>query len=37
MAYKENYPSKLLEEAVDAISTLPGVDAAVRFVWRFTY
>ena len=25
MAYKENYPSKLLEEAVDAISTLPGV------------
>ena len=25
MAYKENYPSKLLEGAVDAISTLPGV------------
>ena len=25
MAYKESYPSKLLEEAVDAISTLPGV------------
>lgn len=25
MAFKENYPSKLLEEAVDAISTLPGV------------
>ena len=25
MAYKENYPSKLLEEAVDAISALPGV------------
>ena len=25
MAYKENYPSKLLEEAVDAISPLPGV------------
>ena len=25
MAYKETYPSKLLEEAVDAISTLPGV------------
>ena len=25
MAYKENYPSKLLETAVDAISTLPGV------------
>lgn len=25
MAYKENYPSKLLEEAVEAISTLPGV------------
>jgi recombination protein RecR len=25
MAYKENYPSKLLEEAVDAIGTLPGV------------
>lgn len=25
MSYKENYPSKLLEEAVDAISTLPGV------------
>lgn len=25
MAYKENYPSKLLEDAVDAISTLPGV------------
>ena len=25
MAYKENYPSKLLEEAVDAITTLPGV------------
>ena len=25
MAYKENYPSKLLEEAVDAISSLPGV------------
>ena len=23
--YKENYPSKLLEEAVDAISSLPGV------------
>ena len=25
MAYNENYPSKLLEEAVDAISSLPGV------------
>lgn len=25
MAYKENYPSKLLEDAVDAIGTLPGV------------
>ena len=25
MAFKENYPSKLLEEAVDAISSLPGV------------
>lgn len=25
MAYKEHYPSKLLEEAVDAISSLPGV------------
>lgn len=25
MAYKENYPSRLLEEAVDAISTLPGI------------
>ena len=25
MAYKEKYPSKLLEEAVDAISSLPGV------------
>jgi len=25
MAYKENYPSKLLEEAVDAIGSLPGV------------
>ena len=25
MAFKEQYPSKLLEEAVDAISTLPGV------------
>lgn len=25
MAYKENYPSKLLEEAVDSISTLPGI------------
>ena len=25
MSYKENYPSKLLEEAVDAISSLPGV------------
>ncbi len=25
MAYKENYPSRLLEEAVDAISSLPGV------------
>lgn len=25
MSYKEVYPSKLLEEAVDAISTLPGV------------
>ena len=25
MAYKENYPSKLLEEAVDAISSLPRV------------
>ena len=25
MAYKENYRSKLLEEAVDAISSLPGV------------
>lgn len=25
MAYKEQYPSRLLEDAVDAISTLPGV------------
>ena len=25
MSYKENYPSKLLEHAVDAISSLPGV------------
>jgi recombination protein RecR len=25
MAYKENYPSKLLEDAVDAISSLPAV------------
>lgn len=25
MAYKENYPSKLLEDAVDAISSLPGI------------
>lgn len=25
MAYKENYPSKLLSDAVDAISSLPGV------------
>lgn len=25
MAYKENYPSKLLEDAVDAIGSLPGV------------
>ena len=25
MSYKENYPSKLLEQAVDAISSLPGV------------
>lgn len=25
MAFKENYPSKLLEEAVDAISILPGI------------
>ncbi len=25
MAYKENYPSTLLEDAVDAISSLPGV------------
>ena len=25
MAYKETYPSKLLEDAVDAISALPGV------------
>ena len=25
MAFKENYPSKLLEEAVDAIRSLPGV------------
>ena len=25
MAYKEKYPSVLLEEAVDAISSLPGV------------
>ena len=25
MAYKENIPSKLLEDAVDAISSLPGV------------
>lgn len=25
MSYKENYPSRLLEEAVDAISSLPGV------------
>lgn len=25
MSYKENYPSKLLEEAVEAISSLPGV------------
>lgn len=25
MAYKENYPSRLLEDAVDAISSLPGI------------
>lgn len=25
MSYKDNYPSKLLEDAVDAISSLPGV------------
>lgn len=25
MSYKENYPSKLLEDAVEAISSLPGV------------
>ena len=25
MSYKENYPSKLLEDAVDALSSLPGV------------
>ena len=25
MAYKENYPSRLLEEAVEAIGTLPGI------------
>ena len=25
MAFKENYPSRLLEEAVDAITSLPGV------------
>lgn len=25
MAYKEHYPSQLLEEAVDAIGTLPGI------------
>lgn len=25
MAYKEQYPSRLLEDAVDAISSLPGV------------
>ena len=25
MAYKEQYPSRLLEEAVDAIGSLPGV------------
>lgn len=25
MSYKENYPSKLLAEAVDAISSLPGI------------
>ena len=25
MSYKENYPSKFLEDAVDAISSLPGV------------
>lgn len=25
MAFKEHYPSKLLEEAVDAISSLPGI------------
>lgn len=25
MSYKENYPSKLLSEAVDAISSLPGI------------
>ena len=25
MSYKETYPSKLLEDAVDAISSLPGV------------
>ena len=25
MAFKENYPSRLLEDAVDAISSLPGV------------
>lgn len=25
MAYKENYPSRLLEDAVDAVSSLPGI------------
>lgn len=34
MSYKENYPSKLLEDAVDAISSLPGVGrrSALRLV-----
>ena len=37
MAYKETYPSKLLEEAVDAISTLPGVGrrSALRLALHF--
>lgn len=37
MAYKENYPSRLLEEAVDAISSLPGVGrrSALRLALHF--
>lgn len=37
MAFKENYPSKLLEDAVDAISSLPGVGrrSALRLALHF--